>query len=520
MKLILASASPRRERLLREAGFDPEVVPSGAAEPESGADPAGRARDAARLKCDAVAPRFPDAVVLAADTLVAVGSRVLGKPRDRDDARAMLLALAGRDHEVLSAVRIEHRASGRILAFCERSRTRFKALGALDVESYLNAVDVSDKAGAYGIQERADLIGAEVQGSFTNVVGLPVERVIPALRWMGVTGAGAVPRPRIGSRILSSPLVLGGLAGYGDPWFRSACLRAGAGAVFTPQMLDRTLAAAARRGAEPPRPGDATGPVIAQIVGREPAEMADAAALLAEGGFAGLDVNFACPAPKLLRKQRGGALLADPDRALSILAAVRAAWPGPLSVKLRSGLDDTEASRARVLSILDGAVALPVEAVTIHPRTVAQRYKGRADWSVLARAHARFPGLTLLGSGDVHTASDALRMLAETGVAAVALGRGALGNPWVFREGLDLLSFGESRPPDPAARAAWLPDYAAALFAGLPSRKALVTVRKQGIKAARFSPAPKQGRLAFAAASTRAALDAAIRLLGTAPADP
>jgi septum formation protein len=121
---------------------------------------------------------------MAADTVVDLDGETMGKPRDLPDARRMLRALSGRDHAVLTAVCIEHGATGRREAFVEESRVRFAPLDETGIEAYLSAVHVLDKAGAYAIQERADLLGARVEGSFSNVIGLPMERVASALREM------------------------------------------------------------------------------------------------------------------------------------------------------------------------------------------------------------------------------------------------------------------------------------------------------------------------------------------------
>ena len=119
---------------------------------------------------------------MAADTIVVKEGRILGKPSSLDEAREMLRFLSASEHRVLTAVRIEHRAGGRTASFVERSLVRLGELGPDDIERYTAEVNVLDKAGAYAIQERPDIIGAEVvEGSFTNVVGLPMERLLEAL---------------------------------------------------------------------------------------------------------------------------------------------------------------------------------------------------------------------------------------------------------------------------------------------------------------------------------------------------
>jgi septum formation protein len=185
LDIVLASGSPRRASLLREGGVPAEVIVPDVSEGGGlSASPRETAALAARRKCRAVSSLRADAVVLAADTVIDLDGEALGKPRDLDDARRMLRALSGRGHIVLTAVCIERRGAEKRTAFVEESRVRFKTLAAEDIESYLAAVDVLDKAGAYAIQERADLLGARVEGSFSNVVGLPMKRVTAALRAM------------------------------------------------------------------------------------------------------------------------------------------------------------------------------------------------------------------------------------------------------------------------------------------------------------------------------------------------
>lgn len=185
MKIVLASGSPRRVRLLEEAGIMAEVVVPGVSEEcDPGLSPAAIATTAAKRKCSAVSSSRPDDVVLAADTVVAIDGETLGKPRDLANGRGMLRALSGRDHLVVTAVCIEHRRAGKKTAFVENSRVCFKALTEEDIEAYLEAVEVLDKAGGYAVQERPDILGARVEGSVSNVIGLPIEKVISALEEM------------------------------------------------------------------------------------------------------------------------------------------------------------------------------------------------------------------------------------------------------------------------------------------------------------------------------------------------
>ena len=186
-KLLLASNSPRRRQLLSEAGFEFVTV---APRVNERFDPDLTIRELtvwnAVRKGLSVARNHRDQVVLSADTLVAIGAEILGKPRDRTDAFRMLGHLNGRVHEVCSAVFICHRSSGRSIAFCELSRVQFRRLTDAAIRNYITKINPLDKAGAYAAQESAGDIIAKIHGSYSNVVGLPMERTIAALEQFGI----------------------------------------------------------------------------------------------------------------------------------------------------------------------------------------------------------------------------------------------------------------------------------------------------------------------------------------------
>jgi septum formation protein len=180
--LILASSSPRRRELLAAAGYHFEII---TAPVEETLPPHLTVRETvllnARRKGAAVATLHPDACVVAADTLVALDGQPLGKPATLDTARKMLAALAGRTHQVFSGVWIERRAAGTVAAFVEVSQVRFRALSPAGIEDYLQRVHVLDKAGAYAAQEDPIGLIEAIEGSRTNVIGLPMERLSPIL---------------------------------------------------------------------------------------------------------------------------------------------------------------------------------------------------------------------------------------------------------------------------------------------------------------------------------------------------
>lgn len=188
MTWILASASPRRRELLLSLGLEFQIVPSSAEELH---DERLRLEELcgvnASLKANEVARRNPDSIVIGADTLVALDGQLFGKPVDLADARSMLTRLSGCTHEVVTGVCLVHAASGRKETFFDKTRVTFKQFGPSVAADYIRAVDVLDKAGAYGIQERGEMIVERIEGSFSNVMGFPTEKFrerLPA--WLAI----------------------------------------------------------------------------------------------------------------------------------------------------------------------------------------------------------------------------------------------------------------------------------------------------------------------------------------------
>jgi septum formation protein len=175
-RLILASASPRRRELLRQLGVPFEVVVADVTEHEDPqTDPRVMVAHNAALKADWVAALHTDAVVLGADTTVFLDGRAINKPRDLDEARAMLRRLSGREHTVYTGVAVRRALTGLRIDEGVSSQVAFKAFGDAVIEDYVRRVNTLDKAGAYSIQEQTDLIIAGYRGSFTNIMGLPME---------------------------------------------------------------------------------------------------------------------------------------------------------------------------------------------------------------------------------------------------------------------------------------------------------------------------------------------------------
>lgn len=195
-RLVLASASPRRQDLLRAHGYAFEVVVSPVAEPDDmpGAKtPIQRAEALSRFKAESVRPTARDAWILSGDTIVALDDVVFGKPTDREDARRIISILAGTTQDVITGVTLLHAMTGVCRTEHDVTRVTMKPLSESEIESYLDTEAWRGKAGAYGIQDRADAFITRTEGSFSNVVGFPMELVMQMLADVGVRPSGSRP---------------------------------------------------------------------------------------------------------------------------------------------------------------------------------------------------------------------------------------------------------------------------------------------------------------------------------------
>lgn len=257
---------------------------------------------------------------------------------------------------------------------------------------------------------------------------------------------------QIGSIQLALPVVQAALSGYSDWPMRAIAKKLGAPYSICEVMTDSFVSSLKDRAKTKHHLYlvDSDHPAGAQLMGSEPDEFPGAALKLVDAGFDVIDINFGCPAKRSGGRCRGGYHLGQPDVAIEILRRVRDAVPShiPVTVKMRRGLDDTQQSRDNFFRIIETAYEAGVSAVTVHGRTVEQKYVGPSRWSFLKEVRSTFPDRTLLGSGDLFTAVDCVRMLQETGVDGVTAARGSIGNPWIFSQAAALLR-GESLPDAP-----------------------------------------------------------------------
>lgn len=265
----------------------------------------------------------------------------------------------------------------------------------------------------------------------------------------------ALPNLRIGPLTIGFPVVQAALSGYSDWPMRLLARRHGASYTLCEVLLDQFLVTVKdnrSRNRHFLHITDDERPVGGQLMGAEPEQFAAGALKLVQAGFDVIDINFGCPVKKVLGRCRGGFHLSQPDVALEIVRRTRDAVPPqiPVTVKMRRGIDDSQESRERFYTILDGAFAAGIAAITVHGRTVMQRYIGPSRWEFLAevKRHAG-PERTILGSGDLFTPHDCLEMIRQTGVDGVTVARGAIGNPWIFAQARALAE-GQPLPAAPS----------------------------------------------------------------------
>ena len=241
---------------------------------------------------------------------------------------------------------------------------------------------------------------------------------------------------RLGSIELDMPFVQAALSGYSDLPMRRIARRFGAPYTLNEVVLDKIVVTKGRKQREILSVADDDHPVGGQLMGADPEVFGPAAEMMAEAGYDVIDINFGCPVRKVLGRCRGGFHLSQPEIALDIVRRVVDAVSHyrPVTVKMRRGMDDSPESEANFFRILDGAFDMGVSGVTVHGRTVTQRYVGPSRWEFLAKVKEHVGDHVVLGSGDLFSAEACVRMIRETGVDGVTIARGSIGNPWIFEE--------------------------------------------------------------------------------------
>ncbi|MBC8107250.1 MAG: tRNA-dihydrouridine synthase [Anaerolineae bacterium] len=306
---------------------------------------------------------------------------------------------------------------------------------------------------------------------------------------------------RIGPIQLHAPFCQAGLAGYSDRAMRVVARRRGCAYAVTEAILDTILLNGGLGLRNSIDINDEDHPIAGQLIGAEPESMATAACLLQQARYDVIDLNFACPVKKIKNKARGGHMLLDVERAKSIIKSVRDALPSetPTTISLRRAFDDSPEAADRFDEIVDTAFASGYAAIRVHGRTVEQKYQGRANWTILRDVKRRYPDKTILGSGDVFTAEDAVRMLHETGVDIVWIARGAIGNPWIFHQAKTLLDDPNASisPPSIREQREALREHFGIAMEIHGESLAGRRMRKMGIKYSRFHPIGSEVKSAF-----------------------
>jgi tRNA-dihydrouridine synthase B len=255
---------------------------------------------------------------------------------------------------------------------------------------------------------------------------------------------------RIGSVAVSHPITLAPMEEHTNYPFRLICKQLGASLVCGERVDGCDVAKRDRRAIKLLHTSPTERPSVGQISGNDPRILAEAAKVVAEQGFSIVDLNFECPIRRLIGRGEGGALMADPPAIARLVEAVVRAVDIPVTLKIRSGPD---AERETAVEIAQLAERAGAAAVDVHARSVAQSYVGGPDWTVVTRVKQSVQ-IPVMGSGGVREAIDAIRFLKETGADGVAIGRGCLGNPWIFQQARSLVTGGATvAPPNLGERA-------------------------------------------------------------------
>lgn len=284
-----------------------------------------------------------------------------------------------------------------------------------------------------------------------------------------------------GGRELPNNLVLAPMAGVSNLPFRLIAREAGAALAFTETVSAKALVQGGAKTRRLLASSPTETPVAFQLFGADPGVLAEASRILAgEHGAVWIDLNLGCPVKKFIRNGAGSALLRDPLRVREIAAAMRAAISGTFSVKIRTGWDADSINAPEIARI---AAAEGVDLLTVHGRTRAQQYTGTTDRATIARVVQAVPEIPVLANGDITLPAHVFDMLRETGAAGVMIGRGAMGNPWIFEQTLAVARGESVRRPSRAERRATIDRHIDLMAASFPDRKLLAANLKKYLAA-------------------------------------
>ncbi|MBR3735329.1 MAG: tRNA dihydrouridine synthase DusB [Lachnospiraceae bacterium] len=247
---------------------------------------------------------------------------------------------------------------------------------------------------------------------------------------------------QIGDVTIDVPIILAPMAGVTDLPFRLLCKQMGAGLLCMEMVSAKAIHYKNKNTESLMAIDERELPVSLQLFGSEPELMAEVAHSIEERPFALLDLNMGCPVPKVVNNGEGSALMKDPKLAADIVRAISTAIQKPVTVKIRKGFDDAHVNAVELAKRLENAGAA---AIAVHGRTREQYYSGKADWDIIRQVKEAVT-IPVIANGDIDSPEAAKRCIEETGADAIMIGRGAQGNPWIFREIRHYLECGEMLP--------------------------------------------------------------------------
>ena len=245
---------------------------------------------------------------------------------------------------------------------------------------------------------------------------------------------------KIGDTLLDNNVFLAPMAGVTDLPFRLLCREQGAGMSVTEMVSAKAILYKNKNTKELLAVDPKEGPVSVQLFGSDPQIMADIAVQIEDGPYVAIDVNMGCPVPKIVNNHEGSALMKDPAQAEKVLSAMVKAVKKPVTVKIRKGFNEESANAVEIAKILEDC---GVAAIAVHGRTRAQFYSGKADWDIIRRVKEAV-SIPVIGNGDVTDAASAEALVEQTGCDGIMIGRGAEGNPWIFKQILHYMETGET----------------------------------------------------------------------------
>ena len=252
--------------------------------------------------------------------------------------------------------------------------------------------------------------------------------------------------------------------------FRLIVRRCGSGMTTSEEIDATSLVYSSRRAIDTAKFLEEEHPIAMQLLGNEPESMAEAARMLQDMGTDVVDINMGCPARKIVAKGKGAALMQDLDKSRAILEAVREAISIPLTIKIRGGWDYEHLNAVEVAEL---AESIGIDGITVHPRTRSQKFSGKAPWQII-RDVVEAVDIPVTGNGDVTNRAEARLMVEQTGCNSVMVGRGAMGNPWIFSEEYEHMD----RDAQDEFRRSVIEDHVRLMEEHLWERRALIQIKK------------------------------------------